>query len=116
MSPDGARMAYILPTGIPMRQIRIVRLDGTVDHELSVPMARHMFTLNWAADGRSLYVGDSEPQGFVLLEIDVASGASKVLWAGEGPRPPRAIPSRDGKQIAILGGSQDSNVWMLEKF
>jgi serine/threonine protein kinase len=116
MSPDGARMAYILPTGIPMRQIRIVRLDGTVDHELSVPMARHMFTLNWAADGRSLYVGDSEPQGFVLLEIDVASSASKVLWAGEGPRPPRAIPSRDGKQIAILGGSQDSNVWMLEKF
>jgi serine/threonine protein kinase len=116
MSPDGTRMAVIMPTGIPMRQIRIVRLDGTVDHEISVPAGRHFWTLNWAADGRTLYVGDSEPQGFALLEIDVASGASKMLWAGEGPQFPRAIPSRDGKQIAILGGSQDSNVWMLEKF
>jgi serine/threonine protein kinase len=116
MSPDGMRMAFVVPTGVPMRQIRIVRLDGRVDHELSVPMARHLFALNWAADGRSLYAGDSEPQGFVLLEIDAASGASKLLWAGEGPQVPRAIPSRDGKRLAILGGSQDSNVWMLERF
>src|SRR5206468_389269 len=107
MTPDGTRLAFIVPTGIPMRQIRVVRLDGTVDHEISVPIARHLFTLNWAADGRSLYAGDSEPQGVVLLEVDVGSGAAKVLWSGVGPQVPRAIPSRDGKQIAILGGSQD---------
>jgi hypothetical protein len=116
MSPDGTRMAFIAGSGVPMRRIRIVRLDGSLDHEISVPMARHLFTLNWAADGRSLYAGDSEPQGAVLLEIDVASGASKLLWAAEGPQWPRAIPSRDGKWLAIVGGSQDSNVWMLEKF
>jgi len=116
MSPDGTRMAFIAGSGVPMRRIRIVRLDGSLDREISVPMARHLFTLNWAADGRSLYAGDSEPLGFALLKIDASSGASKLLWAADGPQLPRAIPSRDGKWLAILGGSQDSNVWMLEKF
>jgi serine/threonine protein kinase len=116
ISPDGTRIAYIVPTGLPRRQVRIVRLDGTVDHDITVPVARHLHTLDWAADGRSLYAADSSDKGSSLLQIDVRSGDAQVLWRVPSSHAPRAIPSPDGRHLAIRGGSTDSNVWLLEKF
>jgi hypothetical protein len=107
ISPDGTRMAYVVPTGLPRRQIRVIRLDGTVDHDITVAAARHIRSLDWAADGRSFYAGDVSLSGFSLLEIDATNGEAKILWKGEGcARVPRAIPSRDGNQLAIRGGSR----------
>jgi hypothetical protein len=63
-----------------------------------------------------LYAADSSDKGASLLQIDVRSGDAQVLWRVPVSHAPRAIPSPDGKHLAIRGGSTDSNVWLVEKF
>jgi hypothetical protein len=43
-------------------------------------------------------------------------GNARVLWSQSGSGQLWGIPSPDGKHLALLSGSFDSNVWMLENF
>ena len=91
-------------------RIRLYRLDGSVEREIVVSAARYLATVTWASDGAGFYCGNNlgGPQYETLrVEFD---GSSRVIWKDSGVW---ATPSRDGKQLALMGLVRDSNVWLL---
>jgi len=111
ISPDGRHVAYLLSGG----HIRIVSSTGTLEQELTVPTVSNLETLEWATDGTGFFVGDGAwAEGARLLFV-ARSGAAHVLWR-QPFGPFWAVPSPDGKYLAMPIYTSDTNVWMLEGF
>ena len=70
---------------------------------------------DWAPDGKGFYVSSRSPRGATLLYIDVG-GHAIPMWEQKGSFETWGVPSPDGRHLAILGYTVDSNVWMLENF
>ena len=70
-------------------------------------------SMDWAPDGEGFYagavVGHNRSE---LLYID-RQGHSHFVWSANVPQM-WAIPSPDGKHIAIMGGAVESNAYLLE--
>jgi hypothetical protein len=72
--------------------------------------------LDWAADGRTIWVSASSPAGIqTLLNVDLHGRARPVLPESERDLG-WAIPSPDGRHLAIWEASGNSNAWLLEGF
>jgi len=114
LSPDGSQIAMLFPAG--KNRIRLLPLSGGEPRDLVVK-GWYGFKPgpDWAADGKGFYVSSSSPRGVTLLYIDLAGHASAV-WEQKGGFETWGIPSPDGRHLAILGDTVDSNVWMLENF
>ena len=71
-------------------------------------------SLDWAADGRGFYTaGYTSPNESTLLYVDLKGNVARLL--GEpGSMPRWAIPSRDGRHLAIAGTAYDMNAWMID--
>jgi eukaryotic-like serine/threonine-protein kinase len=72
-------------------------------------------SLDWAADGKGFFVGNSLPEGYALLHVDL-KGDAQVLLQQPGGVETFARPSRDGRHLAIEAGTADGNVWTMENF
>ena len=115
LSPDGSMLA-LSSAGEAEIHIRLLSLSGGLDREIAVKGWRTLTGLNWALDGKGLYVGSHSPPGSTLLYVDL-TGNARVLWqykAGRGAM--WGLPSPDGRYLAILGDVTNSNAWMLEGF
>jgi Tol biopolymer transport system component len=114
LSPDGSQIAVSYPAG--ENRIRLLPLAGGEPRDLVVN-GWYGFTEgpDWSPDGKGFYVGSSSPRGTTLLYIDVEGHASAV-WEQPGGFETWAVPSPDGRHLAILGDTVNSNVWMLENF
>jgi len=114
LSPDGSQIAMLFPAG--ENCIRLLPLSGGEPRDLVVK-GWYGFKPgpDWAADGKGFYVSSSSPRGVTLLYIDLAGHATAV-WEQKGGFETWGIPSPDGRHLAILGDTVDSNVWMLENF
>ena len=113
LSPDGSQIAIIFPSG--EGNIRLLPLAGGESRDLVVKGWHGFRSGEWAADGKGLYVGSSSPRGATLLYVDLKSHASPV-WEQKGSFQTWGIPSPDGRHLAIMGYTVDSNVWMIENF
>jgi hypothetical protein len=78
--------------------------------------------LYWEPDGKALLVTASgaAPPGDLLLHVDL-EGRAQVVWQHKGVtgfnyEAIRGVPSPDGRHLAVLGYTNDSNVWLLENF
>ncbi|MBC7928647.1 MAG: hypothetical protein H7039_23640, partial [Bryobacteraceae bacterium] len=112
VSPDGQHLAYV--EGI--NTIRVVSPEGKPERSIVVKDARFLNALDWAPNGKAFYAGVRiMPAGAALLYVDW-DGGSRLLWQHSGSPQTWAIPSPDGKNLAILGATRDSNVWLMEKF
>jgi hypothetical protein len=117
-SPDTERYAYFLPgqPGAPQNVIRVVKPDGTVEREIVAKGATRLGSLDYTANGDGFFTSDySTDFGARLLHVSM-SGVVSVLWNNRGARFTWGVPSPDGKWLALLGSTQESNVWMLEGF
>jgi hypothetical protein len=84
-------------------------------------------TLDWAADGTGLFVSIAKEGGSALLHLDL-KGNGQLLWASKGtvepgisaflggPTVPWAVPSPDGRHLAICEWNLSANIWMMENF
>jgi hypothetical protein len=93
-------------------------------------------SVNWAADGKWLFASSLTAGGSALLHVDL-QGKAHVLWekkgsAGPGNGPPWndpssggwlggpsaswAVPSPNGRHLAIHSWSLSANMWMMENF
>jgi Tol biopolymer transport system component len=70
--------------------------------------------VNWAPDGKSLFVSSQSPTTSTLLHVDL-EGHATPLWDARGWRT-YGVPAPNGRELAIAGISSDSNVWMIENF
>jgi Tol biopolymer transport system component len=113
LSPDGS--TYALYQGDEAQiHIRLLSLTGGSDHEIVVKGWPNVDGLEWAPDGKALYVGSESAR--TLLHVDL-QGNARVLWQFKGGGGQIwGVPSPDSRYLAILVGTTNSNVWMLEGF
>jgi hypothetical protein len=76
-------------------------------------------TLNYASDGKGFFVGDRSLAEDRELHMDL-SGNTSVLWRQPGTAGSDSViwgtPSPDGKYLALVLVTDDSNVYMVENF
>ena len=115
LSPDGTLIAEIA-LGRTDNRIRLLSLSGQATRELAVMNWSNFTSLDWAADSKGLFVA-SNPTGLKqsLLYVDLAGNAHPI-WQSNNIWPSWAIPSRNGKYVAIPVVTVDGNVWMAENF
>jgi len=94
--------------------ITVLKLDDQRERKLPMTGWSRLSSLAWSADGRSLFVTTSRPEGSDLLRVSL-DGKVTPLRAGEAGRwfiNPR--PSPDGRRLAYAVRTTDSNVWLIE--
>jgi DNA-binding winged helix-turn-helix (wHTH) protein/Tol biopolymer transport system component len=114
LSPDGTMLAIAKGKwGNDEPRIRLLSLDGAQERSLTIHGWPGIMALDWAADSKSLWAttpGDKENS---LLRIDL-QGNARLVWRPKNVTVNWAIPSRDGKHLALHVHSSSANVWMLE--
>lgn len=116
LSPDGKHQAYIV-RGTPRNRIRVLTLDGRLEHEFIIRGVNSLGGLDWSADSKGLFTSDDVPgKGSTVSFVDL-NGASTRLWVRPGDLGRMiAIPSPDGKYLALGTSTVEANVWELGDF
>ncbi len=112
LSPDGSRIAFLNKSGGPVHILSVV---GKPEQQVNVKGWSSLGSVSWTANGKGLFVSGNTLRGSVLLHTDL-QGNAQVLWQQEGGRGTYAIPSPDGRHLAIESWTMDSNIWMMENF
>lgn len=120
LSPDGSQFLFL--TRSPREAtLRFGSSPGKPVREIKLSGWSNLNSADWAADGKSLFVSSGTPLGATLLRVDL-EGRVQPLWqvwgSGRSWDSGRtwAIPSPDGRRLAILGQTTHSNAWLLENF
>jgi Tol biopolymer transport system component/DNA-binding winged helix-turn-helix (wHTH) protein len=115
LSPDGSLIA-IIRFSASEGQIQVLSLLGAPTHDIIVKNWNGIINVDWAADGKGLFVS-SNPTGLAstLLYVDL-KGTAHPLWEANSDSAVYAVPSRNGQYLAITAPTIESNVWMVENF
>jgi DNA-binding winged helix-turn-helix (wHTH) protein/Tol biopolymer transport system component len=123
LSPDGKYLATAARGRNKQPNIRIFSIGDNTERVVLVPGWREIGGVDWAADGKSLWVGASRnvvnprrSDAWALLRVHlngtietVSENGPVKFWAG--------VPSPDGHRLAFFSATTDpSNVWLLENF
>jgi DNA-binding winged helix-turn-helix (wHTH) protein/Tol biopolymer transport system component len=124
LSPDGTRIAILKQSEAT---IALLSLVGNSTQTIVAKASPKLYGLDWSADGQGLFVSALANGGSTLLYLDV-KGKAQTLWHFKGGirepgdlfysgnLAPRAVPSPNGRYLAIQGQSVSSNIWMMENF
>jgi len=114
LTSDGEHYAYIVPgdSGIQNR-IRIVSFHGEPSRDIVVKNAVRLVVLDSFPTGGFLSPDIASPRHTLLFIT--ADGNASVLWRPEQVDVGAAIPSPDGKHLAIHAVTHQSNVWLAER-
>ena len=97
-------------------RIHLIPLSGHPPHDLLVKDRTGFISVDWAADSKGLFVA-SNPTGFrqSLLYVDLL-GSAREIWQTDNIWPSWAVPSRNGKYVAMPLPTIESNVWLAKDF
>ena len=117
LSPDGSSIAMSKKHRVPgPAAIRLFSLADGREQTLTLRNWSGIACLDWAGNGRSIWVSASSPTGMqTLLSVDLHGQAKAMLQEPE-KQLGWAIPSADGRHLAIWQSSGSSNAWLLEGF
>jgi len=121
--PDGLSIAAVIP-GEGDGHVRIFPLTGGNVRDVIVKGWRNLRNIDWAPDGKGWYSSSSsdaavslttdyhrDRASLTLLYVDLQGHAQalreNVQWA---------VPSPDGRHLALLEWNTTSNAWMIENF
>ena len=115
LSPDGRTLALAKKMRASTEaEIRLVPTRGGAERVLKVKDWGRLATIDWAADGESFWASAvRHGETTALINIDLRGRAKAVLQESK-PYVGWAIPSQDGKHLAIWEATGGSNAWMLE--
>lgn len=113
LSPDGKTLAV---TKAGDSRVRLFSLAGSLVREFPVKNGNSITSIDWAADSKGQFVS-SNLTGWnsTLFYFDLAGKATE-LWQVKSPNATWAIPSRNGKYIAIPAPTTTGNAWLAENF
>jgi len=115
LSPDGNTLAIARgKQGDQDPQIHLVSLKTGAERVITVRGWPGLASLDWAADSKSLWAPSLADEENPLLNIDL-QGNARPVWRPKKLNANWAIPSRDGKYLALHVSSNSANVWMLER-
>jgi serine/threonine protein kinase len=112
LSPDGTRIAILKSRE---GRIQILSLNGRAPQEITVKGWNTLTTVTWAADGKGLFASSFTDRGAVLLSVD-PQGNARLLWEHLGGIDTYAVPSPDGRHLAMRAWNLEGNLWMMENF
>ena len=115
LSPDGRTLALAKKMRAATEaEIRLVPTRGGAERVLKVKHWGWLATIDWAADGKSFWASAvRHGETTALINIDLQGRAKPVLQESK-PYVGWAIPSQDGKRLAIWEATGGSNAWLLE--
>jgi len=100
----------------PQPVIRLLTLKGGKERSMMLKDWSSINAIDWAADGKTLWVSASTTTGTNgLLNVDL-QGRVHPVWEQTKMYVGWAIPSPDGRYLALWQASGNSNVWMVENF
>jgi Tol biopolymer transport system component len=114
LSPDGSQLAVIVrrPNQGTI-QLRSTSTGKTRD--LVVKGWSGLMGGDWSADGRSLFTTSHSHEGdSTLLNVTLDGRASVLVHSRNSVF--AAVPSPDGRSLAITEASRTQNVWQIENF
>lgn len=117
LSPDGTTLAIANgKAGDEEPRIHLISLKSGADRWLQIQGWSGVGAIDWAADGKSLWASSAgeEEQDNVLLNIDL-EGHARTVWRPKKKSVYWAIPSHDGRYLALHVSSSSANVWMAER-
>jgi len=114
VSPDGSRIA-VAEAGLNDRlQILPVTVPGE-SRELSITGFRAVVSVGWAADGASLFVTGTAPEGGAIIRHVLFEGRSDLLYKVDGSLE-RPLQSPDRRYLSFGQATSNSNVWTIQNF
>jgi DNA-binding winged helix-turn-helix (wHTH) protein/Tol biopolymer transport system component len=115
LSPDGTMLAIAKGKHVDEQpRIHLVSLTDGSERWLDLKGMPALGSLDWAADSKSIWAATSVEKENSLIRIDL-QGNVRVVWTPKKGSVGWAIPSRDGKYLALHVHSNTANVWMLER-
>jgi Tol biopolymer transport system component/DNA-binding winged helix-turn-helix (wHTH) protein len=117
LSPDGQMLAMAKREGTQdLPSIRILPLGDGEEKTIPVTGWAGLGSVDWAADSKSVWAtGYTNGGGKTLVNVPL-TGKVRTLLTEKEMTLGWAIPSPDGKHLAIWKAHGDSNVWMLENY
>lgn len=115
LSPDGSRIAVPLYDPSAGR-IRIIPLTGGSPSDLVVKDWPCLDDVSWSPDGKALYASSNCPTAATIVRVDLEGHASRLWQQRAAGALGRGIPSPDGRHLAIVHATFESNAWMIEHF
>jgi Tol biopolymer transport system component/DNA-binding winged helix-turn-helix (wHTH) protein len=117
LSPDGSMLAVVKKADIAVQPaIRLLALKDGKERKMKLANWSGISAIDWSADGKSLWASASTATGTNgLLNIDL-QGRVRPVWEQTKMTIGWAIPSPDGRYLALWQASSNANVWMVENF
>lgn len=124
LSTDGTRIAILRRSE---NSVHLISLEGRAPQEVVAKDWTNFEAVAWAADGRGLFVSALTKDRSAILHMDL-KGTVHLLREFEGIVQPSsspftggssaayAVPSPDGRRLAICSWDISSNMWMMEGF
>jgi eukaryotic-like serine/threonine-protein kinase len=113
LSPDAKWLATPSGTSIVLRSfatgeiVREIPVQGATD-------AMNLVNIDYAVDGKGFFAGQTTPTETRQLYVDL-SGKASVLWRQAGKSMVWGIESPDGRYLAMMVYTDDSNVYTIDK-
>jgi len=115
LSPDGTERAIIL-YGSSQDKIQLRSTSTGQTRDLVVKGWNGLIGVNWSADGKRLLVSwHNFERDSALLSVSL-DGKAAVLLKSSNPEVWHAIPSPNGRMLAIAEAGGPKNVWQIENF
>jgi hypothetical protein len=115
LSPDGSERAIIL-YGPNQDKIQLRSTSTGKTRDLVVKGWSGLIGINWAADGKRLLVSwHNFEKDSALLSVTL-DGKATVLIKSSNPEIWHAVPSPNGRMLAIAKAGGPKNVWQIENF
>jgi Tol biopolymer transport system component/DNA-binding winged helix-turn-helix (wHTH) protein len=117
LSPDGKYFAWPSEhTTLNEFGVRIFSVEGEWKQDMAVPDWAEISNLDWAPDCMGLWACARNPRGrSALLNIRM-NGDITTSFSSPSLDLHWAIPSPDGRRLALVADSNSSNMWLLESF
>ena len=112
LSPDGTTIAILKNLE---RKVSLLGLRGGSAKAIRVPGSETLDSVVWTQNSKGLLVSGRVPGSSVLLLVDLL-GTSHQVWKQDGGLGTYGVPSPDGRHIALLGWTLNSNIWKMENF
>jgi DNA-binding winged helix-turn-helix (wHTH) protein/Tol biopolymer transport system component len=113
LSPDGLQRAIVCPD---QEKVQFRSTSTGESHDLVVKGWNGLENIDWSADGKSLLICWHNYQWDSALLNVTLDGRASVLLRSSKPEIGSAIPSPDGRLLAINRVCRTRNVWLIENF
>ena len=114
VSPDGSQLALVYVGS--EHKISFVTLNDNRKREVELKELLSL-GMDWTADSKSVFAtGWTKDEIPVVLSVE-PNGDHRVLLEGERSAPYGwAIPSPDGRYLALQVATRENNAWMVDNF